>query len=157
MGEAFWGMHHFCWAMVGLQRADRAGTPPQTRTFLINVAISDFFYVIKNSPPDFVMLPEVHYRIGEARVLLGEYVSALDEFAKSRKHKPDYWPAYVGEANVLMKVGKKKEAAELLKGALKLMPNQPNILEALGRANAAPANTTRPRQKPAPAGQKAPG
>ena len=131
MGETFWGMHHYCWAQIHLQRANRVGTTPQTREFLIREAIADYYFVIKVAPADFVLLPELYYRTGDAFLLLGDFASALGEFAKSRKVKSDYWPSYLGEAKLLTKVGKKKEALELLEQGLTLMPNEPNLVAAV--------------------------
>jgi len=137
MGDTFWAMHHYCWAMVHLQRAQAGDVTPQMRTFLIKGAISDFYYVVKNSPPDFVMLPELYYRTGKAYAMLGDWVNATEEFAKSRRLKPDYWPSYTGEADVLMGVGKPREAQEMIEEGLKHSPDQPALLRALERAKTA--------------------
>ena len=137
MGEPFWAMHHYCWARIGLERATRGGVSAVARNFAIGAAISDFNFVIKNSPPDFVMLPEIYYRIGDAQQMLEDYGAALEAFAKSRSLKRDYWPPYVGEAKMLVKLGKRKEAQDLLKQGLKIMPSEPNLVAALERASAA--------------------
>ena len=135
MGNAFWAAHHYCWALINLNRAKIAGTPANTRRFLTGVAIDDFEYVLRHAPADFVLAPEIHYRIGMARVVLGEYGTAIDEFSLSRKLKPDYWPAYVGEADLLLKAGRRDEARQLVESGLKLLPDEPNLLAALSRAN----------------------
>lgn len=135
MGNTFWGMHHYCWALIHLQRANRAGNTPQFRDWARRQAIDDFGFVVKIAPANFVLLPDVHFRIGDAYVLLGDLGSALVAFEKSREIKPDYWPPYVSEANLMMKVGKKKAALELLEQGLALMPNQPNLLAAVKDAN----------------------
>lgn len=147
MGESFWAMHHYCWAMVHLQRAQAGDATPQLRTFLIKGAISDFYYVVKNSPPDFVMLPELYYRTGKAYALLGDFVNATVEFAKSRRLKPDYWPSYAGEADVLMTVGKPREAQEMLEEGLKHSPDQPALMRALERARTAQAQGPATRKR----------
>jgi tetratricopeptide (TPR) repeat protein len=142
MGETFWGMHHYCWALIHLQRADRAGTSPQQREFLIREAISDFYFVINIAPPEFPLLPELYFRTGEGFLLLGEYARALDELQKSRRSKAAYWPPYVSEANLLLKLGKRKEAMELIDQGLKVMPDEPNLLKFVNRAK-----DVRPREK----------
>lgn len=147
IGETFWAMHHYCWALIGLQRAERAGTQSSARVFAIGVAVSDFYYVIQNSPPDFILLPEIYYRMGEARIQLGELAPALSDFAMSRRLKPDYWPPYVGEAKVLMAVGKRKEAQALLNEGLRLVPNEPNLMAALAKLNAVSPGAARERKK----------
>jgi hypothetical protein len=136
MGPTFWGMHHYCWALVHLQRANRAGVTPQVRSWAIREAIADFYYVVKVAPRDFVLLPEIYYRTGEAYLLLEEYGTALGEFQKSRSVNPAYWPSYVSEANLLIKTGKRKEALALLESGLAVTPAEPNLLAAVKRINA---------------------
>lgn len=147
MGETFWAMHHYCWALIGLHRADRAGTPPNVRAWRIKDAIDDFYFVVRNAPPDFVLLPELHFRLGEAFVQLGDYGSALIEYSKSRTAKPDYWPAYVGESNVLAKARRTAEAQDLLKEGLRLMPGEPNLASALEALSRAPGRVTTERKQ----------
>lgn len=147
MGETFWAMHHQCWAMIHLQRADRAGVAPHVRKFHINSAISDFYYIIKNSPPDFVMLPEIYYRIGDAHAQLGNVVPAMEHFAKSRALKPDYWPAYLGEARLAAQYGKTAQARSLLETGLRAVPGQPDmqaLLKSLPAAGSSPSRAKSP-------------
>ena len=147
MGKTFWGMHHYCWALIHLQRANRAGETPQFRKWAIQEAIDDFGFVVKIAPADFVLLPEIHFRIGDAYLLLGDVGSAFGEFAKSRELKPDYWPPYVAEANRMMKAGMNKEALALLERGLALMPNEPNLVAAVRKVNGARTKGPPPASK----------
>lgn len=150
MGMAFWDMHHYCWALIRLQRVARGGMTPNQRDFEIHVAINDFNYVVDKSSQygsKFVLLPEIHYRIGDAYVLREDYGSAITEFQKSRAIKPDYWPPYVGEAKVMAKGGQRKEALALLEQGLKLMPNQPNLLAAVKNVNDRGSKGSMPARK----------
>lgn len=150
MGQVFFNMHHYCWALIRLNRLPFKQMTPKERDFEIHVAIQDFNYVVDKatqSGSKFVLLPEIHYRIGDAYVLRGDHISALVEFQKSRSIKPDYWPPYVGEAKLMMKAGKKKEALELLEQGLTLMPNQPNLLAAAKDINDAGPKRPLPARK----------
>lgn len=138
MGSTFWAMHHYCWALVHLQRAKRSGVAPQLRAHMIRTAISDYYYVIKNAKPDFVLLPEIYYRAGEARVQLGEFADAVIEFEKSRAAKADYWPPYIAHAQILERLGKRREALEQIESALRLMPAEPNLNAAYVRLGGTP-------------------
>jgi hypothetical protein len=129
MGDTFWAMHHYCWALVGLHRAQAAGVPPLTRKWLVKNAVDDYQFVIRNSTPDFVMLPEVFTRMGEAQLLMGEAGSAYGSFVRAREIKPDYWPPYVRWAEVLIKLNKKGEAKKLLEEGLRYSPNSKPLLE----------------------------
>jgi hypothetical protein len=127
MGKSFWAMHHYCWGMIHIHRAKAAGVPPQIRDGMIASAISDYYYVIKNSTPGFVMLPEIYVRVGEAEVLRRNPVGALEAFATARELKADYWPPYVRGAEVLERLGKKADARSLLEEGLKVMPGEPAL------------------------------
>ena len=164
MGKTFWGVHHFCWALIHLQRAARAGISKQERDHMIRVAISDFYYVIheakRNNEDQFVLLPELYYRAGEAYVLLQEFAPAIAEFERSRQAKADYWPAYMAQAQVHARLGMRSQARELLEAGLKLMPDEPNLREAYRKLDAAGPDARRPaRAAPAaaPAGTTAAG
>lgn len=146
MGKTFWAVHHYCWALIHLQRAARPGLPKMDRDHMIRVAIRDFYYVInearRNGEDQFVLLPELFYRAGECYVLLQEYPQALAEFELSRQAKPDYWPPYVAQAQLHNKLGMKAQARDLIEAGLKLMPDEPNLREAmkkLGSAGSPPA------------------
>lgn len=127
MGKTFWGMHHYCWGMVNIHRSQAAGQSPQERTFKIHSAINDYYYVVRIAPPDFVLLPEVFYLIGEAHGMVNEHVNAIEAYQKALQIKPDYWPPYEGHARILEKLGKKAEARAVLEKGLQVAPNEPRL------------------------------
>jgi tetratricopeptide (TPR) repeat protein len=129
MGDSFWAMHHFCWAMVGLYRAQMPGLSPMTRSWLIKNAIDDYRFVVNNSTPDFVLLPEVYTRMGDAQLLLGDVGSAFESFARARALKPDYWPPYLRWADLLVKSNKKTEARDVIAEGLRYSPNAQPLLD----------------------------
>lgn len=136
MGKTFWGMHHYCWGMVNIHRSQAAGQSPQERDFKIHSAISDYYYVVEIAPPDFVLLPEIFYLIGEAHGMVNEHVNAIEAYQKALRLKPDYWPPYEGHAKILEKLGKRAEARAVLEMGLKVAPNEPRLktlYERLGR------------------------
>ena len=133
MGETFWAMHHYCWGLIQMQRSRAAGITAQQRTFLRHEAIDEYRYVLKNSPPSFVLLPEVYLRIGDAHAALEEYSPAFEAYAKSRAIKPDYWPAYAREARLLETAGLKTKAVKLLEEGLQHVPNSPELQAQLRR------------------------
>ncbi|MCW5611016.1 MAG: tetratricopeptide repeat protein [Rubrivivax sp.] len=140
-----WAMHHYCWALIHLQRAQAAGVPAHVRKYLTEVAVSDFHYVVRHArrlpdPNQFRMLPEILYRIGDAHSKLGQIAPALEAFQQSRHSKPDYWPAYVGEADLLARSGLRKDALAILERGLVLMPGEANIAAAYKRLGGNPAN-----------------
>lgn len=125
----FKAMHHYCWGQISMLRARKAGTPPGTRKWLMESARADYIYVVKNSPADFVMLPEVYTRIGEIELLLKRPKEANEAFTLARQLKPDYWPAYSHWAEFMIRAGKKAEAKQLLQTGLEYSPTAKVLIE----------------------------
>ena len=138
MGKTFWGMHHYCWALVNIQRSKAAGLSKQMRDFMIHSAIADHYFVVNIAPPSFVLLPEIYFRIGEAHVMVQEYPQAIAAFEKSREIKPDYWPPYVAQAELLEKMGMKSKALALLDEGLQKMPGEPTLTRHVKRLGGKP-------------------
>lgn len=156
-----WHMHHYCWALIHLRRAQAGGVPPQQRRYLTEVAISDFYYVVRQArrlpdPTSFRMLPEILYRIGDAYGQLGQIAQALDAFEQSRRVKPDYWPPYVGQADLMAKTGLRKDALAILERGLVLMPGDANIAAAYKRLGGNPANVRAAKATVPPTAASAP-
>lgn len=148
MGKTFWGMHHYCWALVNIQRSRMVGQSQQDRAFKIHSAISDYHYVVGIAPPDFVLLPEVFHLIGEAHVMVNEYAQAIDAYQKSKRLKADYWPPYEGHAKVLEKLGQKAEARAVVEAGLRVIPGEPRLLSLFTRLGGNPAKLPPPLPKP---------
>ena len=129
MGPSFWHMHHYCAAQISLLRAKKANTSREQRNGLLSHAQDNYQYVIMNAAPDFIMLPEVHTRRGEALLLLAKPKEAGEEFARARKLKPDYWPAYSRWAEYLMNSGQRAEALRLVSEGLRNAPDTKVLLE----------------------------
>ena len=94
MGKSFWHMHHYCYGLIKARRATLPGAGATHRKFMLETAINEFDYVIVNSPADFIMLPEVYLRRGDAELQLGKVVAARESFDLATKVKPDFAPAY---------------------------------------------------------------
>ena len=118
MGKGFWAMHHYCWALLTLGRAQKPMVAPNLRQAMREYAIGDMQYVIENTTPDFIMLPEIYTKIGEVQLLLKHPTEANAAFARARSLKPDYWPAYIGWAEYLQRAGEKAKARELVADGL---------------------------------------
>lgn len=143
--DMLWHMHHYCWALIHLRRAQAGNLPPHQRRYLIGVAIADFIYVVRQAqrlrqPSSFLLLPEILYRIGDAHLLVGETAQAIAAFEQSREVKPDYWPPYVAQAQLLEKVRMRKDALRLLERGLQIMPGEPNISAAFARLGGNPTS-----------------
>ena len=118
MGQSFWTMHHYCWAKINQRRIFAPGIDPKYRIGLLGGVIGDLGYVVKNSPPDFVMLPEIYSALGEVELLRKNPAAANEHFNTARKLKPSYPPPYQMWAEYLLSTGKKDEAKAVLKAGL---------------------------------------
>lgn len=146
MGPAFWAVHHYCWALINAGRAEAPGVPRAMRESLLRRAIDDVNYVLRHSPPDFVLAPELFLRNGDYYDKLGLPVQAMEHYELSRRSKRDYWPAYARLAALQARLGKRDVALQVLDEGLAVLPNHPELTAAKkglmpkGGAARSPAN-----------------
>jgi tetratricopeptide (TPR) repeat protein len=129
MGKGFWAMHHYCWALINLSRIQRPSTPPVIRQGIREAALGDMKYVIDNTPPDFVVLPEIYTKMGEVQLALNREADANASFSKARALKPDYWPPYYQWADHLRRNGRKEQARQVVDEGLKNAPQAKSLLQ----------------------------
>lgn len=127
MGDGFWHMHHYCWAIVNYHRAMRSNFPRQHKYATLKDARGDFYYVVNNTATDFILLPEIFTWIGRISVDMKEYPEAEAAFAKARSIKSDYWPAYYHHGELLLRQGKKAEALAIVNEGLQQSPNAKSL------------------------------
>lgn len=158
MGPTFWHQHHYCWALIKWRRALEPGLSQQLRNGRLGDAIGDLEYVVRNATPDFPLLPEVFYRIGEIQLLLDNQVAAKEALDNAVRLKPDYWPAYLLWADALAKVKLTREAASHLELGLRRSPHSPQLRNAYRALGGDPDAfvATLPASGPEPAASSAP-
>lgn len=151
MGRSFWAMHHYCWGRVSLNRLrfGRAETNNK-RTFAKQI-VNEYLYVVQNSTPNFIMLPEIWARIGEASLLAGDIGGAMDAYAKARSIKPDYAPAYEQWAEFQLSYGRRDDARALVDEGLQQIPDSKALLELRRKLGPAPGGAPRSAASPKPA------
>lgn len=148
MGKGFWAMHHYCWARINMNRAQKAGVPAQTRRALWESARGDYGYVVNNTAPDFIMLPEIYTRIGEVELLLAHPDKANLAFIHAREIKPDYWPAYSYWAEFLIAAGKRADALKIVAAGLEHAPESKVLLEQFRLLGGRKSDIPKPKEKP---------
>jgi tetratricopeptide (TPR) repeat protein len=127
MGPTFWHMHHYCWALTHHARGIRATLNQAAKTEELVLARDDFLYVIRNSPDDFILLPEVLTWMGRNAIQLRNIKEANEAFLRAREIKPDYWPAFFHWALYLSSLERKAEALELLRQGLSHSPESKTL------------------------------
>lgn len=129
VGAGFWSLHHYCWAQIQHQRAARSDTSAQEARSLREEALANLTFVIKNSPPDMVLLPEIYTWIGRTEMMLRHPDRAKGAFAVAWKLKPDYWPAYFHWGEALRSMGHPKDALAVVQEGLKQAPDAAALQE----------------------------
>jgi tetratricopeptide (TPR) repeat protein len=129
LGKDFWHLHHYCWALINLNRANRHGIPKLQRKGLLESVMSDYQYVLNRADPEFLLLPEILTRAGEAELMLARPERAGEAFARARQLKPDYWPAYSHWIEYLIGKGRRGEAKELAQEGLEISPSSKTLQE----------------------------
>jgi len=122
MGEPYHHIHHFCYGLMLVKRGN-AATKPMARDAFYRAAIDNFGYTIRRWPDTFQLKSEAHLRKGMTLRLLGNDGAASSEFRKAISIKTDYTPAYSALADLLVDLGKPKEALELLDVGLRHAPD----------------------------------
>ena len=157
MGATFNHMHHYCWGLMGSNRAAFLTNTREDRAFNLNISITEFDYVIKRAPPDFSLLPEILTRKGESLIRLGRAEEAMLEFQRAIKIKADYAPAYAATSDFYKETGRLAKAREWLEKGLSAAPNAKALTRRLAeldklkdKSRTAPGSARKPAAPPPP-------
>jgi len=123
LGQPFHNLHHYCWGLMKLNRALFLARNDQARTFYFGSAISEFDYVLERSPEDFVLMPEMLTKKGQALIRLGRGPIAVPILEKAVELKPDYWPAYLQLSDFYRASGQISLAKDTLQKAVSQSPD----------------------------------
>lgn len=147
MGEGFFHMHHYCWALVDLRRTERSSMSAYDKRQLRGRALGGFLYVVRNAPDDFILLPEIYTWIGRTEILLDRPKNAGEAFATARRLKPDYWPPYYHWAEYLQSHGKRAEAVEVTRAGLQFSPGAKSLLLLHSKLGGKPSDIPPPKDQ----------
>lgn len=146
IGDTFWALHHYCWALVNVRRASLAGISASMRRHLHENAIADAQYVLAHATDEFALLPEILWRMGQWHMALGSPADALEHWNRAKTLRPSYWPVYLSIAEVNVSLGRRGVAQDALREGLSHSPGEPNLRKALDALVGRPP--------PSPAGRK---
>ena len=62
--------------------------------FYLNDSILEFEYVLRYTPENHVLLPEILTKKGENLIRLGRAALGIQDLRRAAEIKPDYWPPY---------------------------------------------------------------
>ncbi|HEV8331025.1 MAG TPA: hypothetical protein VGQ22_06375 [Steroidobacteraceae bacterium] len=118
LGDAWYGLHHFCAALIYTQRARQAPTPKE-RTFLLNTALRNFRFTLERTSETNGMYPEMLTRIATVYDLLGDNPHAMEYLDRAIELQPEVLVAYNTKAMIYRRKGDLEHARETLEEANK--------------------------------------
>jgi tetratricopeptide (TPR) repeat protein len=123
MGPTFEAMHHYCWGLMKTNRANLLAKSATLRKFYLGDAISEYDFVIRRAPEDFILLPEILTKKGENFARLGKGPLAVLQFERAAELKPDYWPPYAQLSDYYKEAADFGKAREVLEKGLSFAPD----------------------------------
>ena len=113
--SAYSGIHHYCWALLHIRRAQGSRLSELDKRGHYNSAVNDIAYTLRHAPNDFVLLPEILSRRADALMYLKRFREAESDLRRAISLREDYWPAYEKLASNFLKQGNNNGAREVLK------------------------------------------
>jgi len=132
-GEGWSHMHHYCNALRQSLEYNRHGTTPTRRKDLSRRMIAELDYVVRQSPPDFPLLPMVMLRRLDTLRLVGRSREAFDSTVEFVERFPDLAEGYARLAWELRRAGRAAEADAVLGRARGIVANPAELDAALQR------------------------
>ena len=118
LGPTYLALHHYCWALIAIQRSLKPGVTKQDRDFNLRSAAADIYYVVERADASFVLLPEILTRRGESLRKLRDFPNAESSYRRAIEVKPDYWPAHLGLAQSYVDRGDRAAARKQLEQSI---------------------------------------
>jgi tetratricopeptide (TPR) repeat protein len=129
-GEPFKALHHYCWALIAINRANKFNATAQEKKFNYSTAVSDIDFVLRYAGDDFVLMPEILTKRAEALMRLKDFSAAEVDLRRAARIKPDYWPAFSSLARCLVAQGKAEDARKVLRDGMQTA-SDPRALQTL--------------------------
>lgn len=148
LGNDLQHIHHYCRGLRDVIFATFvARIPPHHRSFLWERAVDEYDYMLRNSAPTMPLLPEIHFKRGEALLKLGRVFEAEESFTRAWKLKPDYWEPYAAWADKLVELKMYDRARDTLENGLAQAPQAVALQQRLQRL---PGTIAKPTTVPVP-------
>ena len=128
MGATFNNMHHYCWGLMKTNRALFLVRDVDRRQFYLRDSITEFDYVIRGAPDDFILLPEILTKKGENLIRLRKGPLGIYALQRAAELKPDYWPPYAQMSDYYKSTGELEKARETLERGLSFVPDAQALL-----------------------------
>lgn len=127
MGDDFRHMHHYCRGLNDIYVSKWPGLSARDRRFVLERAAREFQYIVRNSRPTMVLMPEVYVSLMDVQLKLGNVSAAYGAYERAKQLKPDYWPAYAKWADELVRVKQFGSAKQVLEEGLVQAPGSAEL------------------------------
>lgn len=148
----FWFMHHYCYALIHMMRAQRPRLSEMAYRGTWMEVIGEIDFILNRVPPDFLLLPEMMLNRGRALVRLKKFDAAMESFEKAVEAKPDYWPPYAEIAEIHVQRGDKAKAVDALRSGLAASPGAEALRKRLSDLGGSVPDAGAVTDRPAAAG-----
>ena len=101
IGENFLDIHHYCFALVAVNRYWGARNPAD-RGFYLQRALNNFNYIIEAAKPDFTLRADVYSDRGNLFKLMGKPGDAVKDFNQALSINPRNAKPYLQLADLYM-------------------------------------------------------
>jgi tetratricopeptide (TPR) repeat protein len=135
-GDTFNALHHYCWGLMKTNRAMLLTRERKYRMFYLEDSILEFEYVLRYTPENHALLPEILTKKGENLIRLDRASQGIQDLNRAIEAKPEYWPAYVVMSDYYKGIGEVKKAREVLEKALSFSPDAKAVTRRLAELDA---------------------
>jgi tetratricopeptide (TPR) repeat protein len=135
MGPTFIHLHHYCYGLMDVNRAELLAADTRDRLFNLSNSLLEFDYVIDKSPLDFPLLPEILTKKSESLIKLSRPGEAMIELQRAIKVKPAYEPAYAVASDYYKSTQQIAKAREWLEKGISAAPNSKTLRQRLAELN----------------------
>lgn len=132
-GQAWEHMHHYCNSMRLFIRYNQFGIPAYQKTELARRVINEVDYVIRNSPPDFSLMPMVLLKKAEYYMHFSQPTKAIEVVSNVVADYPELPEGYARLAYYFRRVGRTADADKVIEAGRARVPNKDELEAAIQR------------------------
>lgn len=123
-------LHHYCFGLVAMSRLQRG---LGNRNHLLKRAEGEFGYMIKHASPKFVLMPEIHTKMGLVKLLQRKDAQAVKHFIQAIKLNNRYVTAYKYLIDYYLNRNEKGKALQVGTLGLQHNPNSEYLKDTVAR------------------------
>ena len=126
IGKDFMHIHHYCVGLNLLNQSHQIGKK-QAKRDALKAAIKQISYTQRHASEQFVLQPEMAYKIGGIYERLGDRSTAMKEYRKGIALNPRIPALYAALSDLFKAIGDDEEALNVLKRGLKHKPKSKKL------------------------------